>query len=82
MPPNNPMPKTTHDNPNILSAPPPGSVPRPCGHCGGKPVIYGSPQAKLGYYVACANRGCSARPSTTLHPTREGAIAEWNEETV
>ena len=52
---------------------------RRCGHCGAKPRIVG--RKADGYYVACLARDCR-QPATCCHKTRQGAIDEWNEETV
>jgi len=54
-------------------------VVRPCGHCGAKPRIVGN--RRDGYYVACVASFCQ-QPETCCHKTRQGAVDEWNEETV
>ena len=48
---------------------------RPCGHCGAKPITVGN--RTDGYYVACTATNCRQH-----HKTRQGAVDEWNEETV
>lgn len=52
---------------------------RLCGHCGSEPAVY---SLKTGvHYVTCVEGHCR-KPMTSLHMTRQGAIDEWNEETV
>lgn len=52
---------------------------RPCGHCGKFPIPAGNKAD--GYSVRCIGVNCP-RPSTSSHETLQGAIDEWNEETV
>ena len=52
---------------------------KPCGHCGAKPRIFG--KRGDGYYVACVVTNCR-QAQTCCHKTRQGAVDEWNEETV
>jgi hypothetical protein len=53
--------------------------PKPCGHCGKKPVVIRNDSH--GYQVTCIKPNC-VKPYTDIRSTEREAVDEWNEETV